>query len=98
RLQGDWSSDVCSSDLHAVLAFAEDGGRAEEAARGLLAVPVDHAEAEEADLLLDRHEQASVGIAAVVADAAVSAGGSRGASPSLRSEERRVGKGWRAGW
>src|SRR2546426_9317081 len=43
RLQGDWSSDVCSSDLAAQRWHAADGGRRSQGARGLPAIEADAA-------------------------------------------------------
>src|SRR5205807_3240110 len=95
RLQGDWSSDVCSSDL--VAGDHEPGGR-QEAEHPLARVPG-------ADLVAaaDRFDDAPVLLqrpAARLVDEPDQLPDERGAVIRIvehRSEERRVGKGWRAG-
>src|SRR3546814_14020703 len=101
----DWSSDVCSSDLTAVrLGIA----REEQAARGVAVEPVDRErpafETElqqvemifEADAAVARRTDGKA--RGLVDDEGLAAEGEH----TVRSEERRVGKGWvstcRSGW
>src|SRR5205807_5835571 len=73
RLQGDWSSDVCSSDLRAGVLF--DGQRRQA----------------DIDLLNDAGQLTVATQPAPTVGAAV-----EGMLEEGRSEERRVGKEWRA--
>src|SRR5688500_20333260 len=80
RLQGDWSSDVCSSDLQS------------EALFGAHMVPVAEAAPQILGLRLAAGRWPSTDPAAL--EAVVN----RTLAASMRSEERRVGRGRRAGW
>src|SRR5205807_7581874 len=96
RLQGDWSSDVCSSDLARFDAVA-DRQRARRIGQhdaGPVIVGKDQRALMRAGRDDDplrphlpeaRARQVRIGIGEMVGDA-------------LRSEERRVGKEWRTGW
>src|SRR5205807_7076182 len=86
RLQGDWSSDVCSSDL-AVVSVRLD----EVMARDLFLVDVMLAEGPDQGLADDRPFRRAPGIRHPVHESGAEIGGDR-------SEERRVGKEWRSWW
>src|SRR5207249_6326954 len=90
RSKRDWSSDVCSSDLSALHRLASD-----EVFHFYLGDPV-----EMLHLLPDRsHRVLTLGhdlAAGMTLQVVVPAGVWQGAR--LRSEERRVGKEWRARW
>src|SRR5437764_6914006 len=81
RYIGDWSSDVCSSDL----TIFHGSTAADHAA--------EH-DAEHHDTLGRRHVRWRRGRPSVSSFF----GGQLALSPTSRSEERRVGKEWRAGW
>src|SRR5688500_20411923 len=55
RLQGDWSSDVCSSDLHRLLAMSEADGFREELADGEHGEPVEQLLRCDRDRVGDHH-------------------------------------------
>src|SRR5256885_13045820 len=82
RLQGDWSSDVCSSDL-AAGALGRIGRAAKEAAPDIIT------------LLEQQNRLASAG---GTWTSSVRAGGRSSATGRNRSEERRVGKECRSRW
>src|SRR5207245_4664513 len=96
RCYRDWSSDVCSSDLEDALASAEavpSSVPAEEAALvELLADPIDRSDHPFVQIVdePDRRQQQQRGIHRLRSE-----GLDEDAAP--RSEERRVGKGGRAG-
>src|SRR5256885_5840363 len=82
RLQGDWSSDVCSSDLHATV--HHDSVLFVTCIAILLA------------MLLERPTKRTLKIAALLLP--VFLGGMIANNRRLRSEERRVGKECRSRW
>src|SRR5690606_41162212 len=91
RFSRDWSSDVCSSDLHGQRGGPGDGHR-RPGERDRLAV-------------VDGDEPLPAGDAAPHGDTAAGGGVRLGERPPAvgvvdadRSEERRVGKGWRYRW
>src|SRR5690606_39756846 len=91
RFSRDWSSDVCSSDLH-FLPLLYTAGLASVADR-----PV--------DTLVEGYAYGSLSMTSYTLGARCpgSSPGGEGAAPletdlPPRSEERRVGKEWRSGW
>src|SRR5256885_10099272 len=110
RLQGDWSSDVCSSDLEAAVRLAAElRGRH---ALDLQEAPVEVGHVVEAHLVADvgdeavgLHEQVACAVDAYPADEvgeAVARGPAEKAAEAAlahaRSEERRGGKECRSRW
>src|SRR5256885_9979627 len=84
RLQGDWSSDVCSSDLH--LFRCRQTNRERPIARRTLAMLAD---------LADKYEPRTIEFVSVYR---VQPGESLTSPHRDRSEERRVGKECRSRW
>src|SRR5205807_3389003 len=96
RLQGDWSSDVCSSDLKVVHHFA--AARRVADMHRFLEIEMCGQRCEIVDVVI--HVMAATGLsgtamaAAVVGDDSIAV-----VEEEHRSEERRVGKEWRwRGW
>src|SRR5205807_2995212 len=81
RLQGDWSSDVCSSDLPPATAKAAD-----------------NTPSTDATTLTAAEQPISGNAAGTVAGNSAVPSSAGGGSALSRSEERRVGKEWRARW
>src|SRR5699024_12139763 len=94
RSKRDWSSDVCSSDLHPLLVVYAGLARAAELDRHRLPVLVQAVGVEAADPPGGGHDEQRVRLA--VLGELVPAGLEVGL-PLRRSEERRVGKEGRTG-
>src|SRR5207248_5023260 len=96
RSYGDWSSDVCSSDLVRV----DEPGRDDETPRLVhpLARPRRQLPHLDDPIRPDPHIRLSPADAAAVHDRPSGDEGGEGLLDSPRSEERRVGKEWRARW
>src|SRR5207248_8439609 len=95
RSYGDWSSDVCSSDLKLLRFKEEIGADPGFVQHGYLFV------ARSPKALEELREAQRVQHACGLRDAQmISAGEARAINPAIgddaRSEERRVGKGWRS--
>src|SRR5688500_19416392 len=89
RLQGDWSSDVCSSDLPCAQRCTSSA---------------EHASPAETSVFSDRHSASGKrestdggNVTMLIAQRSISCISSRDGT-STRSEERRVGKGGRGRW
>src|SRR5256885_3866085 len=84
RLQGDWSSDVCSSDLAAVKAMIGTGMDPAQAYQSLTALQTSHFQGQ----ILKQLSAANVALQ----------NGDEKSVKQARSEERRVGKECRSRW
>src|SRR5256885_13385938 len=98
RLQGDWSSDVCSSDLHGPALVKDEAAAVIEGAVGFLEV-LEDAAFQLVDMLQALVPHQDGGLLAAYAARAVADHGLVGQLGLVgRSEERRVGKECRSRW